>query len=133
MNSKNLGVIFGPCLLRQRPTNLPITNSVLAEYVNKARLVEFLITHSQKIFDGSLQPQDVTCSTGAVLQVNENSPSNPVLSPEERNSEQSRKSLSYSSEEVSFDHCRIALELDDVYVNKLIVFELFMLRCVLLF
>ncbi|XP_053524199.1 rho GTPase-activating protein 29 isoform X2 [Artibeus jamaicensis] len=67
MNSKNLGVIFGPSLIRPRPTTAPVTISSLTEYSNQARLVEFLITYSQKIFDGSLQPQDVAmCSTGDV-------------------------------------------------------------------
>nr|XP_035978596.1 rho GTPase-activating protein 29 isoform X2 [Halichoerus grypus] len=58
MNSKNLGVIFGPSLIRPRPTTAPVTISSLAEYSNQARLVEFLITYSQRIFDGSLQPQE---------------------------------------------------------------------------
>ncbi|XP_063552940.1 rho GTPase-activating protein 29 isoform X2 [Gorilla gorilla gorilla] len=96
MNSKNLGVIFGPSLIRPRPTTAPITISSLAEYSNQARLVEFLITYSQKIFDGSLQPQDVMCSIGVVDQ---GCFPKPLLSPEERDIERSMKSLFFSSKE----------------------------------
>ncbi|KAK2107003.1 Rho GTPase-activating protein 29 [Saguinus oedipus] len=100
MNSKNLGVIFGPSLIRPRPTTAPITISSLAEYSNQARLVEFLITYSQKIFDGSLQPQDVICSTGVVSpQVDQGCFPKPLLSPEERDTEHSMKSPFFSSKE----------------------------------
>ncbi|XP_054448141.1 rho GTPase-activating protein 29 isoform X2 [Pteronotus mesoamericanus] len=101
MNSKNLGVIFGPSLIRPRPTTAPITISSLAEYSNQARLVEFLITYSQKIFDGSLQPQDVVvCSTGSVAPpVEQGCLLKPLLSPEERDPEHFMKPLFFSSKE----------------------------------
>ncbi|KAM9689301.1 rho GTPase-activating protein 29 isoform 2-T3 [Trichechus inunguis] len=101
MNSKNLGLIFGPCLIRPRPTAAPVTISSLAEYSHQARLVEFLITYSQKIFDGSLQPQDVGgSSTGVVApQVDQGCLPKPVLSPEERDPEHPMKSLFFSSKE----------------------------------
>ncbi|XP_046501286.1 rho GTPase-activating protein 29 isoform X1 [Equus quagga] len=101
MNSRNLGVIFGPSLIRPRPTTAPVTISSLAEYSNQARLVEFLITYSQKIFDGSLQPQEVVvCSTGGVApQVDQGCFPKPLLSPEERDPEHSMKSLFFSSKE----------------------------------
>ncbi|MBZ3880314.1 Rho GTPase-activating protein 29 [Sciurus carolinensis] len=57
MDYKNLGVIFGPSLIRPRPTTAPVTISSLAEYSNQAQLMEFLITYSEKIFHGSPQPQ----------------------------------------------------------------------------
>ncbi|KAM5256013.1 rho GTPase-activating protein 29 isoform 2-T2 [Ctenodactylus gundi] len=99
MNSKNLGVIFGPSLIRPRPTTAPVTISSLAEYSNQARLVEFLITYSQKIFDGSLQPQDAMGSTGVIPLVDQGCLLKPLLSPEERDSEHSTKSLFFSSKE----------------------------------
>lgn len=101
MNSKNLGVIFGPSLIRPRPTTAPVTISSLAEYSNQARLVEFLITYSQKIFDGSLEPQDVAmCSTSGVApQVDQGCHLKPLLSPEERDPEHFMKSLFFSSKE----------------------------------
>ncbi|XP_040607872.1 rho GTPase-activating protein 29 isoform X1 [Mesocricetus auratus] len=101
MNSKNLGVIFGPSLIRPRPTTAPVTISSLAEYSNQARLVEFLITYSQKIFDGSLQPQDVVlASTAAVApQLDQGDLPRPLLSPDERESDRCMKPLFFSSRE----------------------------------
>ncbi|KFO21940.1 Rho GTPase-activating protein 29 [Fukomys damarensis] len=100
MNAKNLGVIFGPNLIRPRSTTAPVTISSLAEYSNQAHLVEFLITYSQKIFDGSLQPQDVTCSTGGGAPlVDQGSLLKPLLAPEEKDSEHCMKSLFFSSKE----------------------------------
>ncbi|XP_045877747.1 rho GTPase-activating protein 29 isoform X2 [Meles meles] len=101
MNSKNLGVIFGPSLIRPRPTTAPVTISSLAEYSNQARLVEFLITYSQKIFDGSLQPQEVVVySTGGVVpHVDQGCLPKPLLSPEERDPDHSMKTLFFSSKE----------------------------------
>uniref|UniRef100_A0A0P6J4J8 Rho GTPase-activating protein 29 n=1 Tax=Heterocephalus glaber TaxID=10181 RepID=A0A0P6J4J8_HETGA len=96
MNAKNLGVIFGPSLIRPRPTTAPVTISSLAEYSNQAQLIEFLITYSQKI----LQLQDVTCSAGVVAPlVDQCSLLKPLLSPEERDSEHCMKSLFFSSKE----------------------------------
>jgi L-fucose mutarotase/ribose pyranase (RbsD/FucU family) len=99
MNSKNLGVIFGPSLIRPRPTAAPVTISSLAEYSNQARLVEFLITHSQKIFDGSLQPQDLSSSGASTIQAEQGCLPRPLLSPDERDSEHSVATLFFSSKE----------------------------------
>lgn len=101
MNSKNLGVIFGPTLIRPRPTTAPVTISSLAEYSSQARVVEFLITYAQKIFDGSLQPQaGVIANTGAVApQVDHGCHPKPLLSPDERDSDHSLKQLFFSSKE----------------------------------
>ncbi|XP_076976322.1 rho GTPase-activating protein 29 isoform X2 [Tamandua tetradactyla] len=101
MNSKNLGVIFGPSLLRPRQTTAPVSISSLAEYSNQARLVEFLITHSHEIFDGSLQPQDgVVCSTaGVVPQLDQGCLAKTLSSPEEKDSEQSLKALVFDSKD----------------------------------
>uniref|UniRef100_A0A8C2XYS5 Rho GTPase-activating protein 29 n=1 Tax=Capra hircus TaxID=9925 RepID=A0A8C2XYS5_CAPHI len=103
MNSRNLGVIFGPSLLRPRPTTAPVTISSIADYSNQARLVEFLITYSQKIFDGSLQPQDTAvCSAGGIASlVDQSYLPKSLLSPEERDPEHSMKSLFFSSKEDS--------------------------------
>lgn len=120
MNAKNLGVIFGPSLIKPRPTTAPVTISSLAEYSNQARLVEFLITYSQKIFDGSLQPQDVTCNVGVVApQADQGSVLKPLISPEERDVEHSMKSLFFSSKEVSFDLYRIVLQHCGANINNL--------------
>ncbi|XP_006882548.1 PREDICTED: rho GTPase-activating protein 29-like [Elephantulus edwardii] len=101
MNSKNLGLIFGPCLIKPRPTTAPITINSLTEYSHQARLVEFLITYSQKIFDGPLQPQTGVVDTAGVVDPEAEISSLPktVVPPEERDSEHLMKPLFYSSKE----------------------------------
>ncbi|EPY76457.1 rho GTPase-activating protein 29-like protein [Camelus ferus] len=73
----------------------------LRQYSNQARLVEFLITYSQKIFDGSLRPQDVAAggAGGAAPQIEQGPLLKPLLSPEEKDPEHSVKSLFFSSKE----------------------------------
>ncbi|XP_077647753.1 rho GTPase-activating protein 29-like [Urocitellus parryii] len=84
MNSKNLGVVFGPCLMRPRPTTTPGTiSSSLVAYANQALLVEFLITNAQMIFDGSLEPKNVSSSTDVVAPwMDKSPPSKHVISTE---------------------------------------------------
>ncbi|XP_076966184.1 rho GTPase-activating protein 29-like [Callospermophilus lateralis] len=84
MNSKNLGVVFGPCVMRPRPTTTPGTiSSSLVAYANQALLVEFLITNAEMIFDGSLDPQNVSSSTDVVApRVDKSPPCKPVISTE---------------------------------------------------
>ncbi|XP_076718680.1 rho GTPase-activating protein 29-like [Callospermophilus lateralis] len=84
MNSKNLGVVFGPCVMRPRPSTTPGTiSSSLVAYTNQALLVEFLITNAEMIFDGSLEPQSVSSSTDVVApRVDKSPPCKPVISTE---------------------------------------------------
>ncbi|KAM6217103.1 rho GTPase-activating protein 29 [Rhynchocyon petersi] len=101
MNSKNLGLIFGPCLIKPRPTTAPVTISSLTEYSHQARLVEFFITYSRKIFDGFLQPQDVAVASPGVVAPRADQACLPklVMSPEEREPEHPMKPLFYSLKE----------------------------------
>uniref|UniRef100_A0A8D0G965 Rho GTPase-activating protein 29 n=1 Tax=Sphenodon punctatus TaxID=8508 RepID=A0A8D0G965_SPHPU len=56
MSASNLGIIFGPTLIRPRQTDATVSLSSLVDYPYQARVVELLITHYEKIFDVSLQP-----------------------------------------------------------------------------
>lgn len=56
MSASNLGIIFGPTLIRPRQTDATVSLSSLVDYPYQARVVELLITHYEKIFDISLQP-----------------------------------------------------------------------------
>ncbi|XP_071420994.1 rho GTPase-activating protein 29 isoform X1 [Pithys albifrons albifrons] len=56
MSASNLGIIFGPTLLRPRQTDATVSLSSLVDYPYQARVVELLITHYEKIFDVSLKP-----------------------------------------------------------------------------
>lgn len=56
MSASNLGIIFGPTLIRPRQTDATVSLSSLVDYPYQARVVELLITYYEKIFDVSLKP-----------------------------------------------------------------------------
>ncbi|XP_050163297.1 rho GTPase-activating protein 29 isoform X6 [Myiozetetes cayanensis] len=56
MSASNLGIIFGPTLIRPRQTDATVSLSSLEDYPYQARVVELLITYYEKIFDVSLKP-----------------------------------------------------------------------------
>ncbi|XP_054835702.1 rho GTPase-activating protein 29 [Eublepharis macularius] len=56
MSASNLGIIFGPTLIRPRQTDATVSLSSLVDYPYQARVVELLITYYEKIFDILLQP-----------------------------------------------------------------------------
>ncbi|NWU38281.1 RHG29 protein, partial [Hylia prasina] len=56
MTASNLGIIFGPTLIRPRQTDATVSLSSLVDYPYQARIVELLITYYEKIFDVSLKP-----------------------------------------------------------------------------
>ncbi|KAM3915423.1 rho GTPase-activating protein 29 isoform 2-T2 [Leptodactylus fuscus] len=55
MTASNLGIIFGPTLLRPRQTDATISLSSLVDYPYQARIVELMVSHYDKIFDVSRQ------------------------------------------------------------------------------
>ncbi|XP_053105202.1 rho GTPase-activating protein 29 [Hemicordylus capensis] len=78
MSASNLGIIFGPTLIRPRQTDATVSLSSLVDYPYQARVVELLITYYEKIFDISLQPLSPTsrseenaCSTKMFVSVEE--------------------------------------------------------------
>uniref|UniRef100_A0A8C9EQ73 Rho GTPase activating protein 29 n=1 Tax=Pavo cristatus TaxID=9049 RepID=A0A8C9EQ73_PAVCR len=88
MSASNLGIIFGPTLIRPRQTDATVSLSSLVDYPYQARVVELLITYYEKIFDVSLQPFLGTSQT------EENAITVRVaLSAEEREPQQQRKSF----------------------------------------
>ncbi|MBN3292864.1 RHG29 protein, partial [Polypterus senegalus] len=56
MSASNLGIIFGPTLIKPRQTDADVSLSSLVDYPYQARIVELLITHFDKMFDVSLNP-----------------------------------------------------------------------------
>ncbi|NXK26591.1 RHG29 protein, partial [Arenaria interpres] len=88
MSASNLGIIFGPTLIRPRQTDATVSLSSLVDYPYQARVVELLITYYEKIFDVSLKPLLSTSQseeTAITVRV--------ALSAEEREPQQQRKSL----------------------------------------
>ncbi|ELK19298.1 Minor histocompatibility protein HA-1 [Pteropus alecto] len=57
MTPGNLGIVFGPTLLRPRPTEATVSLSSLVDYPHQARVVETLITHYGLVFEE--EPEEV--------------------------------------------------------------------------
>ncbi|XP_072723678.1 rho GTPase-activating protein 29 isoform X4 [Ciconia boyciana] len=88
MSASNLGIIFGPTLIRPRQTDATVSLSSLVDYPYQARVVELLITYYEKIFDVSLKPlQSISQSEETAIMVR------VALSAEEREPQQQRKSF----------------------------------------
>ncbi|XP_067892926.1 rho GTPase-activating protein 29-like isoform X2 [Heterodontus francisci] len=60
MSASNLGIIFGPTLLRPRQTDATASLSSLVDYPYQAQMVELFITYYGKIFISSLIPSLVS-------------------------------------------------------------------------
>ncbi|XP_064003385.1 rho GTPase-activating protein 29 isoform X3 [Pogoniulus pusillus] len=85
MSASNLGIIFGPTLIRPRQTDATVSLSSLVDYPYQARVVELLITHYEKIFDVSIKPLLSTVHSEETVKA--------AVTTEEREPRQQRKSL----------------------------------------
>uniref|UniRef100_A0A8C7X2U5 Rho GTPase-activating protein 29 n=1 Tax=Oryzias sinensis TaxID=183150 RepID=A0A8C7X2U5_9TELE len=56
MTASNLGIIFGPTLLKPRQADADVSLSSLVDYPYQALIVELLIRHYQMVFDAPLSP-----------------------------------------------------------------------------
>ncbi|XP_067308964.1 rho GTPase-activating protein 45 isoform X2 [Pseudorasbora parva] len=70
MSASNLGIVFGPTLMRPKPTGATVSLSSLVDYPHQARIVEALIVFQQSIFISissssvSSPAQSQDCETG---------------------------------------------------------------------
>ncbi|XP_060722860.1 rho GTPase-activating protein 29-like isoform X1 [Tachysurus vachellii] len=60
MDTRNLGIIFGPTLIKPRRLDSDVSLSSLVDYPYQALIVELLIQHHLKIFDIQLNPPPST-------------------------------------------------------------------------
>lgn len=63
MTASNLGIIFGPTLIKPRQLETEVSLSSLVDYPHQARMVELLISYHQMIFDVPLSPVSPTSPT----------------------------------------------------------------------
>lgn len=85
MNASNLGIIFGPTLVKPRQTDAEVSLSSLVDYPYQALMVELLVRHFQTIFDVSLLSGSDMATTGQA---------SPRLTPQEKLQRLSRHSTS---------------------------------------
>ncbi|XP_072500145.1 rho GTPase-activating protein 29-like isoform X2 [Notamacropus eugenii] len=67
MPSSNLGIIFGPTLIRPWRTDAKVSPSSLVDYPHQARIVELLIAYFVRIFDVSLQSPSASTNESFTL------------------------------------------------------------------
>ncbi|XP_070816427.1 rho GTPase-activating protein 45 isoform X1 [Chaetodon trifascialis] len=65
MSPSNLGIVFGPSLMRPRPTGATISLSSLVDYPHQARIVEALIVFYTSIFQSKTSQSHKTCRSAS--------------------------------------------------------------------
>ncbi|XP_034559376.1 rho GTPase-activating protein 29-like [Notolabrus celidotus] len=85
MTASNLGIIFGPTLVKPRQTDAEVSLSSLVDYPYQALMVELLVRHFKTVFDGSHMSGTVIANTGQA---------SPRLTPQEKLHRLSRHSAS---------------------------------------
>nr|XP_019943311.1 PREDICTED: rho GTPase-activating protein 29-like isoform X1 [Paralichthys olivaceus] len=63
MTASNLGIIFGPTLIKPRQADAEVSLSSLVDYPYQALIVELLIRHYEMVFDTPLSPLSGTSPT----------------------------------------------------------------------
>uniref|UniRef100_UPI0037E81826 rho GTPase-activating protein 29-like isoform X1 n=2 Tax=Semicossyphus pulcher TaxID=241346 RepID=UPI0037E81826 len=87
MTASNLGIIFGPTLVKPRQTDAEVSLSSLVDYPYQALMVELLVRHFQTVFDSSLLPGSTITTINA-------GQASPRLTPQEKLQRLSRHSAS---------------------------------------
>lgn len=110
MTASNLGIIFGPTLIKPRQVDADVSLSSLVDYPYQALIVELLIRHYEKIFDVSTSPSLPAGGTSPVTP--KDMP--PRLTPQEKEQMLSRHSKSL----VDIKEVRLHLRSRQVVSNK---------------
>ncbi|XP_072235147.1 rho GTPase-activating protein 29 isoform X2 [Leuresthes tenuis] len=90
MTASNLGIIFGPTLIKPRQADAEVSLSSLVDYPYQALIVELLIKHYEMVFDTPLSPLSGTSPT----EVDAHPRSDPRLTHQEKEQQLSRHSKS---------------------------------------
>uniref|UniRef100_A0A3Q0RLN2 Rho GTPase-activating protein 29 n=1 Tax=Amphilophus citrinellus TaxID=61819 RepID=A0A3Q0RLN2_AMPCI len=85
MTASNLGIIFGPTLVKPQHTDAEVSLSSLVDYPYQALMVEQLVKHFQTVFDASSLPGSDISTMGQA---------SPRLTPQEKVRQLSRHSTS---------------------------------------
>lgn len=83
MTASNLGIIFGPTLVKPRQIDAEVSLSSLVDYPCQALMVEMLVRHFHLIFDAAGSEMSSTCAQAS-----------PRLTPQEKLRQLSKHSTS---------------------------------------
>ncbi|CAJ1081869.1 rho GTPase-activating protein 29 isoform X1 [Xyrichtys novacula] len=86
MTASNLGIIFGPTLIKPRQADAEVSLSSLVDYPYQALIIELLIRHYQMVFDTPLSPLCTSSPTESDTQ--------PRLTQQDKEQQLSRHSKS---------------------------------------
>ncbi|XP_005734033.1 minor histocompatibility protein HA-1 isoform X1 [Pundamilia nyererei] len=89
MSPSNLGIVFGPSLMRPRPTGATISLSSLVDYPHQARIVEAFIVFYSSIFQSKTSQTHKTSRTASTQQ--ENVTQDKMVSPVDAEEDASRE------------------------------------------
>ncbi|KAI5616543.1 rho GTPase-activating protein 45-like isoform X2 [Silurus asotus] len=82
MSCSNLGIVFGPTLMRPKPTGATISLSSLVDYPHQARIVEALIVFQDHIFTASVSWPKSSSSLTFTIQHQESTDGDPDVEEE---------------------------------------------------
>ncbi|XP_051943519.1 rho GTPase-activating protein 29-like isoform X1 [Hippocampus zosterae] len=89
MTASNLGIIFGPTLVKPRQAEAEVSLSSLVDYPYQALMVELLVRHFPLVFDAPPSSESDAAAAAAAA-----SQTSPVLTPQEKLQRLSRHSAS---------------------------------------
>ncbi|XP_062380299.1 rho GTPase-activating protein 45 isoform X2 [Sardina pilchardus] len=91
MSPSNLGIVFGPTLMRPKPTGATVSLSSLVDYPHQARIVEALIVFHKQIFSQDAGPLRPPCPSSFLhSQAQNGGEEGRQTEPQEGEEEQSR-------------------------------------------
>ncbi|XP_075994136.1 rho GTPase-activating protein 29 isoform X2 [Genypterus blacodes] len=73
MTASNLGIIFGPTLIKPKQADAEVSLSSLVDYPYQALIVELLVRHYEMVFDTALSPLGSSSPTGMGAQTHHHS------------------------------------------------------------
>ncbi|XP_030583625.1 rho GTPase-activating protein 45 isoform X2 [Archocentrus centrarchus] len=91
MSPSNLGIVFGPSLMRPRPTGATISLSSLVDYPHQARIVEALIVFYSSIFQSKTSQTNKTSRSASVPIQQENVTQDKMGTPADGEEDVSRE------------------------------------------
>ncbi|XP_045074678.1 nuclear pore complex protein Nup153 [Coregonus clupeaformis] len=83
MTASNLGIIFGPTLVKPRQTDAEVSLSSLVDYPYQALMVELLVRHFQMIFDVASPVSSSSSSSSSPTTTSTAGHTSPRLTPQE--------------------------------------------------